>query len=61
MCQQSSDDVKNEWIYTTSLPICLHGIHRDNCALLIFEILTAVLLKTAAFWDVMTCHCAGSY
>ena len=61
MCQQSNDDVKNEWIYTTSLPICLHVIHRDNSTLLIFQILTAAVLKTAFFWDVMTCHCAGSY
>jgi hypothetical protein len=48
-------------IYTTSLPICLHVMHKDNSTLLIFEILTAAVLKTAVFWDVMKCHCADSY
>ena len=26
----SSADVKNEWSYTSSPPICLHGVDRDN-------------------------------
>jgi hypothetical protein len=26
----SHDDVKNEWSDTSTLPICLHGVYRDN-------------------------------
>jgi hypothetical protein len=43
----------NEWIYTTSLPICVRVMHRDDSILLIFEIFTAAVLKTPVFWDVM--------
>jgi hypothetical protein len=32
---QSSAEVKSEWICTYSLPICLHGVDRENCALFI--------------------------
>jgi len=27
-----SDDVRNEWIYTSAPPICLHGTNRDHYA-----------------------------
>jgi hypothetical protein len=27
----SSSEVKNEWSYTSALPICLHGVDRHNC------------------------------
>jgi len=25
-----SEEVKNEWSYTSAPPICLHGVDRDN-------------------------------
>jgi hypothetical protein len=27
---QSSDEIKNEWIYTSTPPICFHGVDREN-------------------------------
>jgi hypothetical protein len=29
----SSAEVKNEWSYSSTLPICLHGVDRDNLTL----------------------------
>jgi hypothetical protein len=30
----SSAKVKNEWSCTTSPPVCLHGVDRNNCSFL---------------------------
>jgi hypothetical protein len=27
----SSDEVKNDWSFTSTPPICLHGMDEDNC------------------------------
>jgi hypothetical protein len=33
----SSAEVKNEWSYTSSPPICLHGVHRENFTFLTLQ------------------------
>ena len=34
----SSAEVKNEWSYTFSLPVCPHGMHSDNLTFLSLHI-----------------------
>jgi hypothetical protein len=31
----SSVEVKNEWSYTSAFSVCLHGVDRGNCALMV--------------------------
>ena len=33
----SSSEVKNEWSYTSTPPICLHGVDRHNCTCTLFS------------------------
>jgi hypothetical protein len=32
----SSADIKNEWSYTSTPPLCVHGMDKDNCTVLPF-------------------------
>jgi hypothetical protein len=41
-----SAQVKNEWSYTSNLPICLHGVDRDNSA---FNRVLKVITECYAF------------
>ena len=31
----SSEEIKNEWSYTPTSLMCLHGVDRDNCFLVL--------------------------
>jgi hypothetical protein len=35
---KSSAEVKKEWSYTSTPPVCLHGMHRDNFTFLLYYI-----------------------
>jgi hypothetical protein len=42
--QPSGAGVTNEWCYTLSLPICLHGMYRDS---LIFDLLCDIVSSSS--------------
>jgi hypothetical protein len=46
----SSAEVKNEWSYTSTLPIRLHCVDRDNVT---FHLFPAVSTKSSTLWDVV--------
>jgi len=45
----SRTEVKNEWSYTSNLPLCLCGMHMDNSTFLCFKHITlpSLLIQTA--------------
>jgi len=55
----SRANVKNEWSYTSTPPICLHGMHRDN----IISTFSIILKPTPCGgkrWHICLRHCATS-
>jgi hypothetical protein len=41
----SSAEIKNEWSYTCTLPVCLCGVHRNNCGFTIILTLQRIIYK----------------
>jgi hypothetical protein len=41
----SKAEVKNEWSYTSTLPICLHGMYVDNFTLMYWSLVSSSPVK----------------
>jgi hypothetical protein len=46
---RSSAEVKNEWSYTSTPPVCLHGVDRDNFNLINHHLRVPLYPKESTF------------
>jgi hypothetical protein len=57
----SCANVKNEWTYTCSPPVCLHGMYKDNCTFIFYlkELYTAWVVAIPVDISDKICVCVS--